>query len=86
MRISAWTVSTAVGSSRYSSLSDPVGVANHKGDSVGASSEIGACDSLGVNTLEEGKSCLYSGCSGSIVNQYPVPSSLGSIHLSLVVQ
>ena len=79
-------MSTAVGSSRYSSLSDPGGVANHKGDLVGASSEIGAWDSLDVNTLGEGKSCSYSRCSQSIVNQYPVPSSLGSICLSSVVQ
>ena len=52
-----WTVSTAVGSSRYSNLSDPGGVANRKGDSVGASSGIGAWDSLGVNALGEG-SCM----------------------------
>ena len=78
-------VSTAVGSSRYSSSSDPGGVVNCRGDSVGASSEMGAWDSLGVNTLGEG-SCMYSGCCGSRVNQYPVPSSLGSIRYSLVVQ
>ena len=76
MRISAWTVSTAVGSSRYSNLSDPGGVVNRKGDSVGASSGISAWDSLGVNELGEG-SCMQSGCCGSRVNQYPVPSSLG---------
>ena len=76
MRISAWTVSTAVGSSRYSNSSNPGGVANHKGDSVGASSGIGAWDSLGVNALEEG-SCMYFRCYGSRVNQYPVPSLLG---------
>ena len=76
MRISAWTVSTAVGSLRYSNSSDPGGVANCKGDSVGASSGIGAWDSLGVNALGEG-SCTYSGCCGSRVNQYPVPSLLG---------
>jgi hypothetical protein len=57
VRISAWTVSTAVGSSRYSNLSKPGGVANRKGDSVGASSGIGAWDSLGVNALKEG-SCM----------------------------
>ena len=54
MRISAWTVSTAVGSPRYSNLSDPGGVANHKGDSVGASSGISPWDSLDVSTLGEG--------------------------------
>jgi hypothetical protein len=37
-----WTVLTVVGSSRYSSSSDPGEVANRKGDSVGASSEMGA--------------------------------------------
>ena len=78
-------MSTTVGSSRYSSSSNPGGVANCKGDSVGASSEMGAWDSLGVNTLGEG-SCTYSGCCGSKVNQYPVPSSLGSIRSLLVVQ
>ena len=78
-------MSTTVGSSRYSSLSDPGGVVNCKGDSVGASSKMGAWDSLGVNTLGEG-SCMYSRCYGSRVNQYPVPSSLGSIHSLLVVQ
>ena len=54
VRISVWTVSTAVGSSRYSNLSDPGGVANYKGDSVGVSSRISAWDSLGVNALGEG--------------------------------
>ena len=65
-------MSTAVGSSRYSSLSDPGGVVNCRGDSIGVSSGMGAWDSLGVNTLGEGKSCSYSWCFGSIVNQYPV--------------